>query len=66
MAVDEAAATVSMESQAANHRVGQKIKTWSVIVATRESPFGRLMFERSTVGTVVHDVETKVDKLKLI
>jgi hypothetical protein len=41
----------------------------SVIVAAREGSFNasfRSMFERSTVRTVIHNVETKVDKLQLI
>jgi hypothetical protein len=36
MAADEAAATIRVESRAANNGVGWKIKAWSVIVATRD------------------------------
>jgi hypothetical protein len=63
---DETAATVSMESWAANDGVGRKIKARSVIVATRDGSFEasvRLVFKRSTVSAVVHDVETEVDEL---
>jgi hypothetical protein len=66
MAADEAAATISVKSRTADDRVGWQIKARSVIVATRESSldasFGS-MFKRSTVSTVIHDVETKIHKL---
>jgi len=63
---DEAAATVSMKCRAATDRVGRQIEARSVIVAAREGSFDasfRSMFERSTVSTMIHDVETEVDKL---
>ncbi len=52
MTADEAAATISVESRAANDGVGRQIETWSVIVATREGAFNasfRSVFERSAV-----------------
>ena len=66
VAADEAAATISVESRAADDGVGRQVKTWSVIVATREGAFDtsfRSVFKRSTVSTMVHDVEAKVDEL---
>jgi hypothetical protein len=69
MAADETAATISVQSRAADDRVGRQIETWSVIVATREGAFDtsfRSVFERSAVSTMIHDVETKVHKLKLV
>jgi hypothetical protein len=69
VAADEAAATISVESRAANDRVGRQIEARSVIVATRESlldaTFG-LVFEGSAVCAVIHDVEAKIHKLQLI
>jgi hypothetical protein len=69
MAADETAATVGVKCWAADDRVGRQIETWSVIVATREGAFDTSfgsVFKRSTVSTMVHDVETKVHKLKFI
>ena len=69
MAADEAAATISVQSRAADDRVGRQIETWSVIVATREGAFDtsfRSVLKRSTVSTMVHDVEAKVHELQLI
>ena len=69
MAADEAAATISVQSRAADDRVGRQIETWSVIVATREGAFDtsfRSVLKRSTVSAMVHDVETKVHKLQFI
>jgi hypothetical protein len=69
MAADETAATVSVESRAADDGVGRQIETWSVIVAAGESAFDtrlRSVFKRSTVSTVIHDVEAKVHKLQFI
>jgi hypothetical protein len=66
MTADEAAATISLESRAADDGVGRQIKTWSVIVATRKSAFDtsfRSMPEGSTVSAVIQDVEAKVHKL---
>ncbi len=63
---DEAAAAVSVKCRAANDGVGRKIKTRSVIVATRDGSFEasiRPVFKRSTVSAMVHDVETEVDEL---
>ncbi len=69
VAADEAAATVSVKCRTANDRVSRKIETWSVIVATRTCPLDasfRSMLKRTPVHTVVHDVETEIDKLQLI
>jgi hypothetical protein len=69
MAADEAAAAISVKSRAANDGVGRMIKARSLIVAAREGLFDPsfgLVFERSTVGTVIHDVKAEVDKLQLI
>jgi hypothetical protein len=69
VSADEAAATVSVECRATDDGVSWQIESRSVIVATRESAFDtrlRSVFERSTVSTVIHDVETKVHKLQLI
>ncbi len=66
VATNEAAATIGVKCRATNDRVGRKIETRSVIVAAREGLFDasfRSMFERSTVSTMVHDVESKVDEL---
>ncbi len=66
---DVTAATISVESRAADDGVGRKIKTRSVIITTRESSFNasfRSVFEGSTVSAVIHDVETKVDKFQLV
>jgi hypothetical protein len=66
MAADEAAATVSVECRTANDRVGRKVEARSVIVAAREGLLDasfRSVFERSTVSTVIHDVETEVHEL---
>ncbi len=69
VAADVTAATISVESRAADDRVGRQIETWSVIVATREGAFNtsfRSVFKRSAVSAVIHDVETKVHKLQFI
>ncbi len=66
VAADEATATVSVKSWAANDRMGRKIKTRSVIVAARVGSLDasfRSMFKRSTVSAVVYDVEAEVDEL---
>ncbi len=69
MTADEAAAAVSVKSQAANDRVGRKIEARSMIVTTGEGSFDasfRPMFEGSTVSAVIHNVEAKIDELQLI
>jgi hypothetical protein len=69
MASDETAATVSVKYWAANDRVGWEIEARSVIIATGEGSLDasfRLMFEGSTVSTVIHDVKAEVDKLQLV
>jgi hypothetical protein len=69
MAADEAAATISVQSRAANDRVGRQIEARSVIIATREGSLDaslRSVLKRSTVSAMIHDVETKVHKLQLI
>ncbi len=69
VAADEAAATVSVKCWAADDGVGRQIETQSVIVAARESALDtrlRSVLERSTVSTVIHDVEAKVHKLQFI
>jgi hypothetical protein len=69
MAADETAATVGVESWAANNRVGRQIEARSVIIAAGESLLNasfRSVFKGSTVSTVIHDVETKVHQLQLI
>jgi hypothetical protein len=69
MAADEAAATVSVKSWAANDRVGWEIEARSVIITAREGPFDagfRSMLERSTVSAMIHDVEPEVDELQFI
>jgi hypothetical protein len=66
IATDEAGAAISVKSWAANDGVGRKIEARSVIIAAREGSFDasfRTMFERSTVSTMIHDVETKIDEL---
>ncbi len=66
---NETAATVSMESRAADDGVGRQIEARSVIIATRESSFDasfRSVPKRSAVGAMIHDVEAKVHKLQLI
>jgi hypothetical protein len=63
---DEAAPAVSVKCRATYDGVSWKIKARSVIVTAREGSLYatlRLMFERSTVSAVVHDGESKVDKL---
>jgi hypothetical protein len=69
MTANEAAAAVGVKCRAADDGVGRQIKTWSVIVAAGESAFDtrlRSVFKRSTVSTVIHDVEAKVHKLQFI
>ena len=66
MTADEAAATIRVESWAANDGVGRQIKARSVIVAARACPLDagfRLMLERSTVSAMIHDVETEIDNI---
>ncbi len=66
---DVTAATISMKCRAADDRVGRKIESRSMIVATREGSLDasfRSVLKRSTVGAVIHDVETKVHELQLI
>jgi hypothetical protein len=67
--VDEAAATVGVESRAADDRVGRQIETRSMIVTAREGPLDasfRPVSKGSTVSTVIHDVEAKIHELQLI
>jgi hypothetical protein len=69
MAADEAAAAVGMKSRAANDRVGRKVEARSVIVTTREGSFDASfgsVFKRTTVSTVIHNVEAEINKLQLI
>jgi hypothetical protein len=69
VAADEAAATASMKCRTTNDGVSRKIKTWSVIVATREGSFNatfRSVFKGTTVSTVVHGVEAEINELQLI
>jgi hypothetical protein len=69
VAADVTAAAISVECRAANDGVGRQIKTWSVIIATREGSFDasfRSMPEGSTVSAVIHDVEAKIHKLELV
>jgi hypothetical protein len=64
---DEAAAAVSVESRAANDRVGRKVEARSVIIAARKGSFDAAfgsVFEGPTVSTVIHDVEPEIDKLQ--
>jgi hypothetical protein len=66
VAADEAAATISVESRAADDGVGRQVETWSVIIAAGESSLNasfRSVFKGPAVSTVIHDVETKVHKL---
>ena len=66
MAANEAAATVSVKCRTTNDRVGRKIESRSMIVAAREGSLDaslRSVLERSTVRTMIHDVETEVDEL---
>jgi hypothetical protein len=69
MAADEAAATISVKSRAADDGMGRQIEARSMIVTTREGsldPSFGSVFERSTVGTVIHDVKAEVNKLQLV
>jgi hypothetical protein len=69
VAADEAAATISVESRAADDGVGRQVKTWSVIIAAGESSLNasfRSVFKGPAVSTVIHDVEAKVHKLQLV
>jgi hypothetical protein len=69
MAADETAAAVGVKCWAADDRVGRQIEARSVVVATGEGAFNtsfRSVFERTTVSTVIHDVEAKIHKLQLI
>ncbi len=66
---DKTAATVSVESWAANDGMGRQIKAQSVIVAAGESSLDaifRSMFKSFTMSAVVHDVEAEIDKLQLV
>jgi hypothetical protein len=66
---DEAAVTVSVKCRAANDRVGRQIEARSMILAAWEGSFNasfRSMFERSTVSTMIHDMEAEIDKLQFI
>jgi hypothetical protein len=69
VAADVTAATISVESRAADDRVGRQIETWSMIIAAREGSLDaslRSVLERSTVRAMIHDVETEVDELQLV
>jgi hypothetical protein len=69
VAADEAAATVGVKCRATDNGVGRQIEARSVIIATRESFFNasfRSVPKRSTVGAVIHDVETKIHKFELV
>jgi hypothetical protein len=69
MAADEAAAAISVKCRTTNDRVGWKIEARSMIVTAREGSLGasfRLMFERSTVSTVIHDMEAEINKFQLV
>jgi hypothetical protein len=69
VAANEAAATVSVESRAADDGVGWEIEARSVIIATGESLLDasfRSVFKRSTVSTVIHDVEAEINKFQLV
>jgi hypothetical protein len=66
VAADETAATVGVKSRTANNRVGRQIKARSVIVAAKEGSLDatfRSVFKGTTVSTVIHDVEAKIDEL---
>ncbi len=66
MTADEAAATISVESRAADDGMGRQIESRSMIIATREGAFDtsfRWVFKGPAVRTVIHDVEAKIHKL---
>jgi hypothetical protein len=69
MVADEAAATISVQSRAADDRVGRQIEARSVIVATGECSFDASfgsVFKGSTVSVMVHDVESEIDEFQLV
>ncbi len=63
---DVTAAAISVKCRATNDRVGRKVEVQSVIITAGEGSFDasfRSVFERTTVSTVIHDVEAKIHKL---